>query len=51
MITATTDEAIDVVVRRMSRHNISGVPVIDETNRIIGILTTDDISRKLVGGR
>ncbi|MDH5687060.1 MAG: homocysteine biosynthesis protein [Candidatus Bathyarchaeota archaeon] len=51
VITATTDEAIDVVVRRMSRHNISGVPVIDETNRIIGILTTDDISRKLVGGR
>jgi len=51
VITATADEAIDVVVRRMSRHNISGVPVIDDTNRIRGILTTDDISRKLVGGR
>jgi len=51
VITAKVDESIDVVVRRMSQHNISGVPVVDETNHIVGILTTDDISRKLVGGR
>ncbi|MFQ6095378.1 MAG: homocysteine biosynthesis protein [Candidatus Bathyarchaeia archaeon] len=51
VITARTDEPIDVVVRRMTQHNISGVPVTDETNRVIGILTTDDISRKVVGGR
>ena len=51
VITARTDEPIDVVVRRMTQHNISGVPVIDETKLVIGILTTDDISGKLVGGR
>ncbi|MCP8313535.1 MAG: homocysteine biosynthesis protein [archaeon] len=48
VITAKEDEAIDTVVRRMEQHNISGVPVIDQSNYIIGILTTDDISRKLV---
>ena len=48
VITAKEDEAIDTVVRRMEKHNISGVPVVDQFNHIIGILTTDDISRKLV---
>jgi len=50
VITAKVDESIDIVVRRMAQHNISGVPVVDEANHVIGILTTDDISRKLVGG-
>lgn len=51
VITAFENESIDVVVRRMAQHNISGVPVVDAMNRVIGILTTDDISRKIVGGR
>jgi uncharacterized protein (DUF39 family) len=51
VITAFENESIDVVARRMAQHNISGVPVIDKLNRVIGILTTDDISRKVVGGR
>lgn len=50
VVTARTDESLDVVARRMSQHNISGVPVVNETNQIIGILTTDDISKKVVGG-
>jgi uncharacterized protein (DUF39 family)/CBS domain-containing protein len=48
VISAREDEAIDTVIRRMEQHNISGVPVVDQSNHIIGILTTDDISRKLV---
>lgn len=50
VVTAKEEESIDVVVRRMTQHNISGVPVVDETNRVVGILTTDDVSRKLIGG-
>ena len=50
VVTAMEDELVDVVARRMARHNISGVPVIDEARRVIGIITTDDISKKLVGG-
>jgi CBS domain-containing protein len=51
VIVAFENESIDVVVRRMAQHNISGVPVVDRMNHVIGILTTDDVSRKIVGGR
>jgi uncharacterized protein (DUF39 family)/predicted transcriptional regulator len=51
VITTLQNESIDVVARRMAKHNISGVPVVDEANRVIGIVTTDDISKRLVGGR
>jgi uncharacterized protein (DUF39 family)/predicted transcriptional regulator len=51
VITALQNESVDVVARRMAKHNISGVPVVDEENRVAGIVTTDDISKKLVGGR
>jgi len=50
VIAAFENESIDVVARRMAQYNISGVPVIDKLNHVIGILTTDDISRKVVGG-
>jgi len=51
VITALENESIDVVARRMAKHNISGVPVVDNNRRVIGIITTDDISKKLIGGR
>jgi len=51
VITALENESIDVVARRMASHNISGVPVVDGTNHVTGIITTDDISKKLVGGK
>jgi len=50
VVTAFESESVDVVARRMSQYNISGVPVIDGMNHVIGIITTDDISRKVVGG-
>ncbi|MCW4020629.1 MAG: homocysteine biosynthesis protein [Candidatus Bathyarchaeota archaeon] len=51
VVTALESESIDVVARRMAKHNISGVPVVDGVNRVVGIITTDDISKKIVGGR
>jgi len=52
VITALENESIDVVARRMAKHNISGVPVVDASSSIVGIITTDDISKKLIeGGR
>ena len=51
VIVAFENESIDVVVHRMAQHNISGVPVVDKMNHVIGILTTDDISRKIIGRR
>ncbi|MGQ9718878.1 MAG: homocysteine biosynthesis protein [Nitrososphaerales archaeon] len=48
VVTAKEDETIDTVVRRMEQHNISGVPVVDHSNRILGMLTVNDISKKLI---
>ena len=51
VVTAREDETIDAVAWRMAQHNISGMPVVDEEKKVIGIITTDDISKKLVEGR
>jgi len=44
VITAREDEPIDEVARKLERHGISGVPVVDAEGQLKGILTTDDIS-------
>ncbi|MCX8162602.1 MAG: homocysteine biosynthesis protein [Candidatus Bathyarchaeota archaeon] len=46
VITATDYEPIHSVVAKMERYNISGLPVVDSDNRVIGLITADDISRK-----
>lgn len=51
VITAKENDLIDTVVKRMEEYKISGVPIINDSNHVIGILTTDDISRKLVRRR
>jgi CBS domain-containing protein len=50
VITATEDEPIEAVARRLDKHGISGVPVVDARGELKGILTSDDLS-KLLGGR
>ena len=47
VITARMDEPIDAVVRKMERHNISALPVVDAERKVIGIVTSDDISKLL----
>ncbi len=50
VITAVENEPIESVARKLDEHGISGVPVIDAFRRVVGIITTDDIS-KLIGKR
>ena len=50
VVTAHEDEPVDHVARKMSRHNISGVPVVDDYRRVVGMVTSEDISR-LFGGK
>ncbi|MDD2778412.1 MAG: homocysteine biosynthesis protein [Methanocellales archaeon] len=45
VITATLDEPIDVTARKLEKHNISALPVIDKDSKVIGMITSDDISR------
>ena len=50
VITASEDEPIDSIARRLESHRISGVPVVNSRRELKGILTSQDISR-LVGRR
>ncbi len=45
VITAVLDEPLELVIRKMERGNISALPVIDKRRRIIGMVTSDGISR------
>ncbi|MDO5851598.1 MAG: homocysteine biosynthesis protein [Methanobacteriaceae archaeon] len=45
VITAYEDEPIDTVARRLSKHNISAIPIINKTKQIKGLITVEDISR------
>lgn len=47
VITALESEAIDVVAHRLTQHNISGAPVVDGKNHLVGIVTTDDLATLL----
>jgi len=50
VITAVFEEPLDLVIRKMERGNISALPVIDNEKRVIGMVTSDEIS-KLIGKR
>jgi len=50
VITTTPDEAVDIAVQKLERHNISALPVIDKENHVIAILTAMNLG-KLFGGR
>lgn len=49
VITAMPNEPIEVASRRMAQHNISALPVIDKQNHVLGIITSEELS-KLLGG-
>lgn len=51
VITAREEERVDEVAKRMAQHHISGLPVVDDVMHVKGLITSDDISRKLVGRR
>ncbi len=45
VITSKLDEPIEVVAKKMDRHDISALPIVDEHQKVIGILTSDGISK------
>ncbi|MCW4050942.1 MAG: homocysteine biosynthesis protein [Candidatus Bathyarchaeota archaeon] len=47
--TARLHEPLETASKRMADHDISALPVVDKGNKVLGILTSDAISR-LVGG-
>lgn len=47
VIVARPHETIDIVAKRMEQHDITGLPVVDEENRVLGLITSADLSRLL----
>ncbi|WMW24851.1 homoserine O-acetyltransferase [Methanolobus sediminis] len=48
VITANGNEDIESAAKKMEQHNISALPVVDESNKIIGIIGSEEINR-LIG--
>lgn len=45
VVVAREDEPVDIVAKRLEQHGISGAPVLNKKGELVGIVTTDDISR------
>ncbi|AEA47095.1 homocysteine biosynthesis protein [Archaeoglobus veneficus] len=48
VITALPDEPVEIAARKMEKHNISALPVVDAKQRVIGMVTSEDLSKLLV---
>lgn len=49
VITTFEEELLEEAAHKMARHNISGLPIVDDEKRVKGILTSSDLS-KYIGG-
>ncbi len=47
VITALPDEPVEIAARKMERYNISALPVVDAKMRVLGLVTSEDLSRLL----
>jgi uncharacterized protein (DUF39 family)/CBS domain-containing protein len=47
VITAKLDEPLETASKRMAQHNISALPVIDGERKVLGIVTSEDVSKIL----
>jgi uncharacterized protein (DUF39 family)/CBS domain-containing protein len=43
VVTTTDNEPVDVAARRMKKHEISALPVIDDKNNVMGIISSEDL--------
>ncbi len=47
VITTKPDEPLETASKKMARHNISALPVIDNNKKVLGIVTSEDVSKLL----
>jgi L-aspartate semialdehyde sulfurtransferase len=50
VITTKPDEPLETASKKMAQHNISALPVINDEKKVLGIVTSEDVS-KLLGRR
>jgi len=47
VVTSSPDEFVEIAVRKMERHKISALPVIDLNRKVIGMVTSGDLNKLL----
>jgi uncharacterized protein (DUF39 family)/CBS domain-containing protein len=47
VVTATTEETIDIAAHHIDQKEVSALPVVDDERRVVGIITSNDISKLL----
>jgi CBS domain-containing protein len=47
VVTIKPDEPLELAAKRMAEHNISALPVIDGEKKVLGIVTSEDVSKQL----
>jgi L-aspartate semialdehyde sulfurtransferase len=47
VVTAKPDEPLEIASKRMAQNNISALPVIDIERKVLGIVTSEDVSKLL----
>ncbi|MFW6111314.1 MAG: homocysteine biosynthesis protein, partial [Thermoproteota archaeon] len=50
VITTTPNESLEAAARKMSRNQVSALPLVDHQGKVVGIVTSENIS-KLIGGK
>jgi len=45
VVTSSVGDPIERAAKRMNEHNISALPVVDEDKKVIGMVTSDGVSR------
>jgi homoserine O-acetyltransferase len=45
VVTSAQNDPVERAARRMNEHNISALPVVDEEQKVIGMITSDGVSR------
>ncbi len=45
VVTATPNEPVEAASRKLAQHNISALPVVDSKGKVLGILTSEDLSK------
>ncbi|MEM3626945.1 MAG: homocysteine biosynthesis protein [Candidatus Bathyarchaeia archaeon] len=50
-VTVTPDEPVEVASRKIAQHGMSALPVVDQHGKVLGIITSDDISKLFGSGK
>ena len=48
VVTARPNDEVDALAERMTEHDISHLPVVDDEKQVVGILSTTDLTAHLV---